>query len=218
VLPISDTELICTLQMAQRLGADGVSIGTLRSVTDGVTNTDTSFVSATAHFTQADVGLTVTQTAGNAAVGAGSYIVTVVDDDEVVLNQATTGTETGITVSIGGSSRSVPTITTATGSTTLTGAAGKFVATDVGRPITGTGIPANTIINAVTPTGNGATLSRAATAPGTVTVAVSPAAQIPDGTYTMTVVTNGDLNAAATDPDYSQSIITSGSTFTVADY
>jgi IPT/TIG domain-containing protein len=217
VLPISDTELICTLQMALRLGAAGTAIGGARSVADGATLTDTTFSSATAHFTPADVGLTVTQTSGSPAVAVGTYIVTVVDDSNVVLNQPTTDNQT-VTVDIGGSSRSVAAITTATGSTTLTGAAAKFVATDVGRPIAGGGIPANTIIVTVTPTGNGATISRAATASAAVTVTVSPAAQIPDGTYTMTVVSDGGLDAAASDPDYGQSIITSGSTFTVADY
>ena len=39
---------------------------------------------------------------------------------------------------------------------------------------------------------------------------------MPNGAYTLTVVNNGAVNAATTDPNYEQSAITSGATFTVA--
>ncbi len=58
------------------------------------------------------------------------------------------------------------TVTTAT-STAITGAAGTFTASDVGRTITGTGIPAGATISAVA-SDTAATLSAAATASATV--------------------------------------------------
>jgi hypothetical protein len=224
VLVISDTELICKLQLTERLGADGEPIGAGRTVTDGVTTlADTTFASATAHFTTADIGMTLTQTAGGGGneIPANTSIVSVTSPTEVELsNAATNANGSNLTVKIGGTPRLVDAIATTFGSTTVTSAAGKFLSTDVGRPITGNGVSLNppTIITAVTANGNGATLSRTASSTGTGPLAVSPAAQVPDGVYTMTVVSNGALNAAATDTEYTQSIGTRRSTFTVADY
>jgi hypothetical protein len=41
---------------------------------------------------------------------------------------------------------------------------------------------------------------------------------VPEGAYSMTFVSNGTVNAPFTDPDYNQSAISSGSTFTVASF
>ena len=68
-----------------------------RTVTDGVLNTDTSLVSATAAFTGADVGREVAGT----GITAGTTIASIVDATEVVLSAATTATATGVTVLIG---------------------------------------------------------------------------------------------------------------------
>jgi len=68
-----------------------------RTVTDGVTNTDTSLVSATAAFTNADVGRAVS----GAGIPAATTIASVTDPTTVVLSQATTATATGVTVLIG---------------------------------------------------------------------------------------------------------------------
>lgn len=69
-----------------------------RVVADGVLNTDTSLVSATAAFTSADVGDTVSGT----GIFAGSTIVTVTNATTVVLSHATTATSTGVSVTITG--------------------------------------------------------------------------------------------------------------------
>lgn len=74
----------------------GPAKGTTRTVTDGVTNTDTSLVSATAAFVAGDVGAVVT----GAGIFAGSTITTVTNGTTVVLSHATTATATGVTVTI----------------------------------------------------------------------------------------------------------------------
>ncbi len=67
-----------------------------RTITDGVTNTDTSLVSATAAFTSADVGATVV----GAGIAAAATIKTVTNATTVVLSAATTATATGVSVLI----------------------------------------------------------------------------------------------------------------------
>ena len=103
---------------------------------------------------------------------------------------------------------------TTTASTTLT-TAGTFSAFDVGSTITGAGIPAGTTITGIA--GNSLSITISAQASVTAAQAVTignPA--VPDGAYTVTVVSSGVIDAGGA--NYSQSIISSGSTFTVADY
>jgi len=68
-----------------------------RTVADGVTNTDTSLVSATAVFTQDDVGKPVSGT----GIAAGTTILSRTSATTVVLSAATTATATGVTITIG---------------------------------------------------------------------------------------------------------------------
>lgn len=70
--------------------------GAARSVTDGVTATDTSLTSATGAFTSADVGATVSGT----GVTVGTRISTVTNSTTVVLDRATTASATGVTIAI----------------------------------------------------------------------------------------------------------------------
>ncbi len=112
---------------------------------------------------------------------------------------------------------------------TVTSAIGGFAQDDVGKLVVGTGIAPGSVIDSVTDS-NTIELDQAATAGGTVSVTVGAdsatnAADIADGTYTVTIVSDGRpgatktvgqprTNAAYTPP----SIISSGSTFTVAPY
>lgn len=236
VLVIGDTELICSMQLSQRLGANGTfTTGATRTVTDGVGDGSTTFTSATAKFTSADVGLAVAQTGGGNYSGAtpptpldvlaGTTIVSVTNATTVVLSQAAANIGS-IEVAIGGPRTTASTVVATPGSATVTAASGTFKTADVGRPISGTGITPGTTILSISGSGgtlgNGATLSRVANGSATSAVAVmtiSAAAPVPDGAYTLTFVTDGSLSTAIADPaNYSQSIITSGSTFTVADY
>lgn len=66
------------------------------------------------------------------------------------------------------------TVTTASGSTAVTGAEGTFQEEDAGRAISGTGIPAGAKLASVT-SDTAAVLSAAATAAGSVTVKLGPA-------------------------------------------
>jgi len=78
--------------LAQRL-----QVGS-RSVTDGVTSTNTTLGSAAADFTDADIGKDVS----GAGIAAGSQITAVASDgSSATLSAATTATATGVTVVIG---------------------------------------------------------------------------------------------------------------------
>ena len=69
---------------------------TTRQVTDAVTNTDTSLTSATAAFVAADVGAVVAGT----GIVEGTRIASVTNGTTVVLDTATTATDTDVTVDI----------------------------------------------------------------------------------------------------------------------
>ena len=85
----------------------------------------------------------------------------------------------------------------------------------MGKVISGTNVPVGTYIVSVS-TGT-ATLSNTPTGAAAGTYVVYEPTPIANGTYTVTVVNTGAINAqsAAT---FKKSIISSGSTFTVADY
>src|SRR5215210_7863948 len=69
--------------------------------------------------------------------------------------------------------RTVPSVGTTTGSAALTAPAGSFEPRDVGRTISGTGIPAGVRIVATRPDGDGATLSEPATLSNVITATLS---------------------------------------------
>jgi len=87
-------------EIPNRSGSGGAAVtqaANTRTVTDGVTNTDTSLVSATANFVLGDVGRQVNGT----GITAGTTIASRTNSTTVVLSQATTATATGVTVLIG---------------------------------------------------------------------------------------------------------------------
>ncbi len=86
----------CGLEVWTKAITAGFQVPGDRVVTDGVTNTDTSLVSATANFTAADVGSLVKGT----PFPSGTSIVTVSNSTTVVLNQNTTASSTGVTATI----------------------------------------------------------------------------------------------------------------------
>ena len=73
--------------------------------------------------------------------------------------------------------RTVASVGTTSGSAAITGPAGSFSKSDVGRPISGTGIPAAATLSAVA-SGTAATLSANATATGTITATIGTAAAV----------------------------------------
>ena len=76
--------------------------------------------------------------------------------------------------------RSVASVGTTNTSTALTWPSGAITAIDVGRPISGTGIPAGATIATVTNATSG-TLSAAATATGSITATIGANANTPTG-------------------------------------
>lgn len=73
--------------------------------------------------------------------------------------------------------RTVASVGTTSASAAVTGPAGSFAKSDVGRPISGTGIPAGATLSAVA-SGTAATLSANATATGTITAIIGTAASV----------------------------------------
>ena len=133
-----------------------------------------------------------------------------------VLSLATGGSGTGAgTITIGAGTVAA---TATSGSANLTAISPSLSASDVGKVVTGTGIPAGTTI--LSQTGTAAVLSVPATSAATGssgTFTIGNAVPVPIGTYTVTVVSNG-AGDEQNDTNFTKSIISSGSTFTVADY
>lgn len=181
----------------------------------------------------------LTTTAGSTTVGLAPGAFT--RDDVGRILTGATGIPGGTTITAvapGGASATLSAPATAStagtlanvsitdGSTTLTGTT--IAATDANSVIgaNALGIPPGTTITAVTP-GTSATLSAAAVGGGTaaslpvnrpVSGNLYAAAPVPDGSYNLVVVSNGAPDAAATDPDYFQTNVTSSSAFTVASF
>ncbi|MBM2621595.1 IPT/TIG domain-containing protein [Actinoplanes sp. LDG1-06] len=206
VLAISDTNLVCSLYL------NGVPLASTRNVTGTISGT--TFTATSGSFTLADIGQTVSGVTG---IQAGTVISSLIDGTKATLNKsASVSSATAITLA---PSRSFTDATLTANSATITStASAAFNAVDVGRTISGNNIPAGTTITAVT---NATTATMSAPASGTATgsyvITNNPGPQVPNGTYTVTVVNNGSVDAQTSDA-YVKSIITSGSTFTVADY
>jgi hypothetical protein len=221
VLAISDAELICTLVLNRRLDVTGAlvdpAVTAIRSDNALVTTNNSRVVTGTG-FTVADIGQPIGQTAGTAAIPAGTTIVDVLSATTALISKAATSAGT-VTVNIGTAAvRTNNTIDLTNSSTAVSADAGTFTAADIGRGVTGTGITTGSVITAVNAAGDGATLSlaTASNAAGTnVSVTFYEATRVPDGAYNLIFVSTGTANSSS-DPDYSQSVVSSGSTFTVA--
>lgn len=134
-----------------------------RTVTDGVTTTtDQTVTSATAAFVAADVGSAITGT----GIPTGAWITAINSGTSVEISAAATATATGVSLTINPTaSRIITDGATTNADATVTAATSAFSENDVGRTVTGTGIPAGAIITEF----NSATsveISAAATATG----------------------------------------------------
>lgn len=140
----------------------------VRFVDDAATTSgDATITSATALFTVVDEGRPVAGT----NIPVGTTIASVTSATSAELSANATGTGTG-TLTIGRSGLYVADAVTTTGSPTITSATAVFLDDDVGKPITGAGIPDFTRILSVTNTTT-AVLDANATASATgVTVRV----------------------------------------------
>jgi hypothetical protein len=234
VLVVTDNELICTMQLNRRLLEDGSTLldGATYSnaVTDVVTTSGSPVItSATGSFSAADVGRPIIQATPVEILGSSSanttYITAVTSPGRAVMSKpaAATSASAGIAATIGG----LPVRTAFSGTTTLNGntvtaASGSFTSSDVGRAISGvsaTTIAAGTTITGVNAAGTVATLSQPVGAGGTGNVSVFVGSGVPDGAYNLTIVSHGALSGAATNSStYTQTAVSSGSTFTVAPF
>jgi hypothetical protein len=202
---------------------------TFAGCTAAITTPTLTQSTAACVFSQADVGMRVSTPApssGTNPLPAASNvtITAVAADGKSATLSANVAAAVAATVNITLTpSRDLNTLTFSAGGTKMTSSATPLTAADVGRVITigatagGATVPARTIITSVD--AGLATLSNAlgGTPSGTTTLIATLASPVPVGTYTMTVVSTG---AIGTPPatGYTQSIISSGSTFTVSDF
>lgn len=118
-----------------------------REVTDGATTSgDATVTSATALFTQVDVGKPISGT----GIPLGATILSVTSATSIEISANATATAAGVTLVIGRSGRRVADGVTADGSTTVTSATAEFTEVDEGRSIEGAGIPSGTRVASVT--------------------------------------------------------------------
>jgi hypothetical protein len=146
-----------------------------RSVTDGnTTNASATVTSASASFVAADLGKLVT----GSGIPAGTTIKQVNNGTTITLSANATATSAAANLTFANSLTAGPRIVvdgaTTNASAALTSSSAGFTAADVGRAVSGAGIPANTVITAVT-SATAATMSANATATASgVTVTVTP--------------------------------------------
>jgi hypothetical protein len=219
VLVISDTELLCSLPLNRSFDATGaVTAVAARTVSVATTATSRTITSATANFSAADVGLPIEGTDA-LTIPAGTFITAVASPTSATISADALLTAAALTgTTIGGPRTGLSGTATGTALTSLTG----FTQADVGRVISSANAvyPAGTTITAVAANGTSATTSAAPGTNGAQTdLVVTQSTPVPVGTYTMTVVNNGAVGANVSAPaDFLQSIVSSGSTFTVAEY
>jgi hypothetical protein len=220
VLVVTDKEIICTLTLNSRIADDGTypTVASRSSITNATSNS-TTLTTATAQFTQNDVGMLIS--AAGSEIPNGTRITAVNSPTNITLSAAATGLVPGVAVTVAPRPVASVTTSTTTNPNVLVSTAG-FHQHDVGKTVTGAGISPGTTIIAVSQNGNNATISSPATADATVTVTVRTPVEVPEGTYTVTVVSNGaqevQPGGSSADENYRQTIISSGSTFTVSDY
>jgi hypothetical protein len=221
VLVISDNELICSLNLTAMMNTAGTGVvasGYRSIATASVTqNSNIITVSGSARFNANDVGEPVVQSVGT-DIPANTTIVAVLSPTTAVMsaNAASTPSSPPITVTIGSQSSSI----TAAGTQsnfTVQGNAGVFSQADIGKAVTGTNVGTNAVVVAVNDTGTTATLS-VANAGAVSAVTLESGNPVPDGAYNLALVSNAANNAAATDQNYTQTIVSSESTFTVAPF
>jgi hypothetical protein len=211
VLPIGDTELICTMvashQFTPATAGEPIAFAT-RSVAGTTSNTPDELNATTdADLTAADIGRAVIAGTG---LGATPRTITAVATGTGSLSGAVTTPGTA-TFTLGQRVIAATVDTTTTSGVTKT-TAPTFFPADVGRTVTGAGIPLGTMITAVDGSGNATFTPTLAVDLVNATVSVGDPVPVTDGTYTVTVVSNGAMGAASP----SVSVISSGSTFTIA--
>ncbi len=236
VLVVSDNELICTLHLEQQVNAASTYSLTAagRTLTPTVDTVAGSAVvnttGAVSAFSTADVGQPIAE-ASNTNIPAGTTIVSVTSPTRAVLskNATSTASPSGV-ITVGAAVHATVTISSAAAGATVIGAANNaFTTADIGRPVVGSlansTAPGTTVVGLTYSGANvtGIILSRPlllALTGGTHTLTLYAPMPVPDGSYNLTVVNDGELSAPAAlgAANYIQSTVSSGSTFTVAPF
>jgi hypothetical protein len=228
VIVISDNELVCNVNLTGALNAAGTATFTSYRAAVSVDLTASSNVvaiNATAvalgvTFNPNDIGKPISDAATN--IPAGTTIVAITSPTTAVMSAAATALPTitnPVSVSIGTQVAGTA-VTGTSGEYTITATTpGSFTQADVGKAVTvATGLGSNTVITGIDPAGTVATLSVANSGAVSGSATLSSGNPVPDGAYNMVVVSDAALNAANTDTTYKQTVISSGSTFTVAPF
>jgi hypothetical protein len=223
VLVLNDTEAICNINLTARLEPDGEAVQAAptpaAAAALGIDTTAGSRVitGAASTFSSADVGVTIAET-GAVNVPAGTTIVAVIDDETALISTNATGTATDISGQLLSPTARTTTITTSGTNTVATITGTGFTQADVGRFVISPRVPVGTTILSVQ-SATGATLSANASTAGTDPATLLTAAlPVPEGAYNLTYVSNGALGASGSDANYVQSLVSSGSTFTVSSF
>ncbi|MFD0521233.1 beta strand repeat-containing protein [Paractinoplanes durhamensis] len=217
VLVIDDNNLVCTLDLTQRLDPAGTAVAHAASRSGGNATAavgDRVLTSASGSvFTFADVGRQVS--GDNIAEGTVITDVTTGAASTASISRAALGTVANVV--IGAPLRSVPLVATTNASANITAPPGSFTQADIGRPITNANLTGVTI--ATVAAGGGAATVTGGTASGTGTLTASVwGSPVPDGAYNLTYVSNGAVDANSSDATYAQSVLSSSSVFTVAPF
>jgi hypothetical protein len=208
VLPISDEELICTLQLNRRLNAQANGffdpVGYTNTPTDIGTTAGSRVITSTGgKFSPNDAGQPIVQ-GSTTNIPPGTLVTSVLSPGRAVISQPSPQTGTTITATIGGGVAAhtlTGALNTTTGSTTVTLASGAFTRNDIGRVFNGTtGVPNGTTILSVTPGGQSATLSAPATANTTYTLAQASTTG-GSTTLTSTALQSSDVGATVVSPN-----------------
>jgi len=222
VLVLSDSELICRLNLTSRLDAAGSTaysvapVGRAIDVVAGskvVTN-----LGGGNTFSDLDLGKTVTDPGATPKIPVNTTIVRILSTTSAVLSNAASGTGTvNVVVSAGGPLKTVSADTHT--STTVDAISPTLGSDDNGRYLFGPDIQAAGVTMSAQ-AGASVTISTAAGGGHSgVTLSVFPATAtlpVPEGAYNLTYVSNGTVNAVANDANYVQSGLSSGSIFTVS--
>ncbi|GIE77652.1 hypothetical protein Aph02nite_36020 [Actinoplanes philippinensis] len=222
VLVLSDTELVCRVDLTKRLNALGTAVlSGAPKYNAGITSVTGSRViigDGNPAFTQEDVGKAIIDPASTPKIPTGTVISAVISSTEAVMSNPASGVlSADDTIVIASTnSRVVPGIGTTNADDDITAPASTFTNADQGLYIAGPGIADATTITSQTG-GTAAVLSANASATATVRAVVSsPNIAVPEGSYNLQYVSNAALNAVHTDTSYVQSAISSASTFTVS--
>ncbi|OLE29391.1 MAG: hypothetical protein AUG44_04375 [Actinobacteria bacterium 13_1_20CM_3_71_11] len=233
VMIVSDTELVCWMYLQASLAESGQSALPTRTFSAD-THGDKSLTGITPALSPSDVGERISGT----GIAPGTTIASVAANGQSAMlstTQVGSATVTGIAVGIGTTSATIvaptppsPGAPPGPPPNALSGINPPLIApspndqgrNDMGKVVTGPGIPPGAVITNISADGTTANLSTQVTtssSPAT-TISLSDPVPVPIGTYTVTVVSNGTMNAFPTDASYTQSVVSSGSTFTVSDY